>query len=156
MVRGTNIGTDWKTAPPRLVWRQRVGPAWSSVIVVADRLFTQEQRGEKEAVVCHDAGTGKTLWVHEDAGRFWESVSGAGPRATPTFADGRIFALGATGVLNCLEAGTGKRIWMRNIAEDAGAKPPRVGLFEFSACYRGASGGLCRRGRRQEPRSPTR
>src|SRR5262245_35844280 len=79
VVRGVTIDTDWKARPPRLLWRQRVGPAWSSVTVIADRLFTQEQRGEREAVVCYEAATGKELWAHEDTARFYESVSGAGP-----------------------------------------------------------------------------
>src|SRR5262249_29650411 len=89
VIRDVTIATDWDTTPPRLLWRQRVGPAWSSVIVVGGRLYTQEQRGEQEAVVCYDSQTGRELWAHRDAARFWETVSGAGPRATPTFADGR-------------------------------------------------------------------
>src|SRR5262249_47441597 len=103
-VHNVSVSTDWHTAPPRRVWKQRVGPAWSSVVVIGDRLFTQEQRGESEAVVCLDASTGGEIWTHEDAARFWDSVAGAGPRATPTFDGGRIFSLGATGIVNCLDA----------------------------------------------------
>src|SRR5262245_60749237 len=72
VIRGVTVATDWSATPPRQLWRQRVGPAWSSVIVVGNRLFTQEQRRDKEAVVCYDAETGKPLWVHEDTARFWE------------------------------------------------------------------------------------
>lgn len=122
------VPTNWSTAPPKLVWKQRVGPAWSSVIIVGDRLFTQEQRGEFEAVVCLDASTGREIWAHQDPARFWEGVAGAGPRATPTFDDERIYALGATGILNCLDAATGKRHWARNIADDAHAKVPQWGF----------------------------
>ena len=128
VIRGLAIGTDWNATPPRLAWRQRVGPAWSSVIVIDGRLFTQEQRGEQEAVVCYDALTGRCLWTHGYAARFWESVSGAGPRATPTFHDGRIYALGGTGILNCLDAATGKPYWTHNIAADAGAPIPQWGF----------------------------
>ncbi len=128
VVRGVTVATDWNTHPPRLLWRHRVGPAWSSVIVVGDRLFTQEQRGDRETVVCYEAPTGKEIWIHEDAARFEEGVSGAGPRATPTFADGCIFSLGATGILNCLDAATGKRHWSRDIRADAGATVPMWGL----------------------------
>lgn len=128
VIQGVTIATDWDKSPPRLLWSQRVGPAWSSVAVVGDRLYTQEQRGPQEAVVCYDAQTGRERWVHEDAARFFESVSGAGPRATPTFSDGRIFALGATGILNCLNAATGERYWSRDIAADAGAQPPQWGF----------------------------
>jgi hypothetical protein len=128
VARGVTIASDWKASHPRLLWRQRVGPSWSSVCVIGSRLFTQEQRGEQEAVVCYDAATGKELWIHEDPARFWEPVSGAGPRATPTFADGRLYTLGATGILNCLDAASGRPRWSRNVAADAGAKLPMWGL----------------------------
>jgi outer membrane protein assembly factor BamB len=127
-VHGLRIATDWKTDPPRCLWRQRVGPGWSSFAVVGERLFTQEQRGPREAVVCLDAATGREVWSHEDNARFWDSQSGAGPRATPTFAGGRIVALGATGILNCLDAATGERKWSRDIAADSGASRPNWGF----------------------------
>jgi outer membrane protein assembly factor BamB len=128
VLHGTAIGTDWRAAPPRLVWRQRVGPAWSSVIVINGRLFTQEQRGDKETVVAYDAATGKQLWVHEDSARFWEQVSGAGPRATPTFDAGRLYTVGGTGILNCLDAATGRSFWSRDLKADAGAEVPMWGF----------------------------
>jgi outer membrane protein assembly factor BamB len=127
-VHGVRIATDWDSAPPRQVWRQRVGPAWSSVAVVGDRLFTQEQRGDSEAVVCLDAATGREVWAHQDASRFWDAQSDTGPRATPTFADGRVYALGGRGLLNCLDAATGERKWSRDITADAGAKVPIWGF----------------------------
>jgi outer membrane protein assembly factor BamB len=128
VIRGATIATDWDAAPPKPVWRHRVGPGWSSVTVVDGRLFTQEQHGDREAVVCYDAATGKELWSHEDAARFWESVAGAGPRATPTFADGRLYTFGATGILNCLDPATGTADWTRDVATEVGAKPPMWGF----------------------------
>jgi outer membrane protein assembly factor BamB len=131
VVRGARIATDWGAAPPsRPLWKRRIGPAWSSVAVVGERLFTQEQRGTVEAVVCLDARTGREIWSHQDAGRFEDGQAGPGPRATPTFHGGRVYALGATGTLNCLDAATGARKWSRNIAADAGAKAP---LWGFSS-----------------------
>jgi hypothetical protein len=128
VVGSGRIRTDWDANAPPLVWRHRVGPGWSSLAVVGDRLFTQEQHGEQEAVVCYDAGTGRVVWAHEDRVRFWETVAGAGPRATPTFAAGRLFTLGATGILNCLDAATGKCAWSRDVAADARTPPPRWGF----------------------------
>lgn len=128
VVTGTSIATNWNEQPPKLLWKERVGPAWSAVTVIGDLLFTQEQRGEREAVVCYNASTGKEVWVHEDDGRFYEAVSGAGPRATPTFADGKIYTLGSTGILNCLDASTGKKQWSHNLVIDANAVVPMWGL----------------------------
>lgn len=127
VVPATTISTDWSAKPPKRVWKQRVGPSWSALIIVGDRLYTQEQRGEQETVVCYEAATGREVWVHEDATRFYEAVSGPGPRATPTFADGRIYTLGATGVLNCLDAMTGRPLWKHDLRVDAQAVPPLWG-----------------------------
>jgi outer membrane protein assembly factor BamB len=126
--RGVRVATDWDTTPPRLIWRRQIGPAWSSVAVIGDRLFTQEQVGPLEAVVCLDAATGRTVWSHQDAARHQDGQAGAGPRATPSFANDRLFALGATGILNCLDAVSGERLWFRDIAADAGAKVPIWGF----------------------------
>jgi outer membrane protein assembly factor BamB len=122
VVRGVRIGTDWNANPPKLLWRDRVGPAWSSMIVVGNRLYTQEQRGQSEAVVCRDAGTGGELWAHEDAIRFYEDLSGAGPRATPTYANGRVYTVSATGTVNCLDAATGEKKWSRDAGNAEGRK----------------------------------
>lgn len=125
---GVSIEADWTAAPPKLVWKHAVGPAWSSVAVVGNRLFTQEQRGEMEAVVCLDAATGREIWAHEDAARFAEPVAGAGPRATPTFDAGRLYTFGAKGQLNCLDAGTGKVYWSRDVAADSKVEVPMWGF----------------------------
>lgn len=127
VVTGVSIADDWLTAPPKLVWKQRVGPGWSSLIVVDGFLFTQEQRGEDEAIVCHDAATGKEVWTHLSATRFNDAVSGPGPRATPTFHAGRIHALGANGLLTCVSADTGVLVWTKSIRTEAGANTPQWG-----------------------------
>jgi len=132
IVRGTHISTDWST-PPKALWRQFAGPAWSSMIVIGERLYTQEQRGETEVVVCLDASTGHELWVHSDKIRHQDGESGAGPRGTPAFApaargSGRIVALGGAGTLNCLDAATGAVIWSKDLKTDAGGGKPAWGF----------------------------
>lgn len=127
-VRGLSIGIDWDRSPPRQLWRQRIGPAWSSMVIVGGRLYTQEQVGEKEVVVCLDAQSGKRLWSHEDAARFSDGQGGPGPRATPEFAAGDLYTQGGTGILNCLNAASGRLKWSRDIAKDAAAPLPMWGF----------------------------
>src|SRR5262249_19075967 len=119
------------------VWRHRVGPGWSSFAVVGNRLYTQEQRGQDEAVVCYDADTGNELWVHRDAARFSEVVAGPGPRATPTFHQGQLYAQGAAGRLKCLDAATGRVLWSRAVIADSGAKLPQWGFAASPLVVRG-------------------
>jgi len=127
-VHGVRIATNWNDSPPKELWRRPIGPAWSSVLIVDNRLFTQEQRGELETVVCLDPATGQEIWNHGDQARFSDGQAGAGPRATPVFADGKIYSLGASGVLDCLDAATGKLHWTRNIVTDSGAPLPMWGF----------------------------
>lgn len=122
------IDADWEKNPPEQVWRHRVGPGWSSFAVVGDRLFTQEQLDKDELIVCYDANTGAQIWVHKDDARFTESIAGPGPRATPTFHEGKLYVMGATGLLNCLDAATGRLIWSRDIVKDSGASLPTWGF----------------------------
>jgi outer membrane protein assembly factor BamB len=132
VVKSVRIETDWEANPPKELWRRKAGPSWSGLIVVAGHVVTQEQRGEAEVVVCHDAATGDEVWVHEDKVRFEESMSGEGPRSTPTFADGRIYTLGGNGTLNCLDAATGDVVWAHDIVADAGLKPSDVPQWGYS------------------------
>jgi outer membrane protein assembly factor BamB len=119
---GVRIASDWKNHPPREIWRHRIGPGWGSFAVAGNHLFTQEQRGPSEAVVCYDADAGNEIWEHRDQARFEESAGGPGPRGTPTVHAGKLYTMGATGRLNCLDAQTGKVFWTRDVAADSGAK----------------------------------
>ena len=127
-VRGVRINADWSAAPPVEMWRRPIGPGWSSFSVRGDLLYTQEQRGEDEIVACYRVSTGEPVWKHRDAVRFWESNGGAGPRATPTINNDRIYAFGATGILNALDAATGRAVWSRNVASDTGRPVPMWGF----------------------------
>ena len=126
---------DWTAQPPRELWRHPVGDAWSSFAVVGPRLWTQEQRGAQECVVCYDTETGEELWRHEDTARYETPQGAIGPRATPAITEDAVFSLGATGILNALDPITGNLLWQHNVCTDAGAEMVEWGMSGSPLVY---------------------
>ena len=122
------ILTTWPAGGLKPLWKQPVGGGYASFVVAHGRAFTIEQRRSKEVVAAYDVATGRELWTHSWDGLFQEIMGGDGPRATPTWFDGRVYALGAQGELQCLEDDTGRMLWRKNILEDTGAENLQWGM----------------------------
>jgi outer membrane protein assembly factor BamB len=121
---GPPILTQWPKDGLPLLWRQPIGGGYASFIVAEGRAYTMEQRRDFELVSAYDESTGRELWTNAWADKFEEPISGEGPRATPTYDAGRIYALGGLGELRCLDASSGRLIWGRSvIAENHGEVP---------------------------------
>jgi outer membrane protein assembly factor BamB len=127
-VTGMHIKTDWTASPPVKMWQRAVGPGWSSFAVQGNLIYTQEQRGPNEVVSCYELKTGKPVWTHRDAARFYESNGGPGPRGTPALSNGRVYTLGGTGIVNALDAANGAVIWSRKGATETAMKTPDWGF----------------------------
>ncbi|MEK6285944.1 MAG: PQQ-binding-like beta-propeller repeat protein [Acidobacteriota bacterium] len=115
------IQTAWPAEGLRLLWKQPIGGGYASFVVAEGVAFTIEQRRRQEIVAAYDVETGRELWTHGSDAEFKESMGGDGPRATPTWEAGRLYALGAEGDLRCFDAKTGKLNWSKNILKDNGA-----------------------------------
>lgn len=124
---GPLLATNWTTQPPRLLWRRPIGAAWSGFAIVGTRALTQEQQGPDELVTAYDLETGRPLWAHTNLARYDTTIAGEGPRATPTVVSNRVYTLGATGILDCLDLETGRRIWTRSLTQDGGRGVPEWG-----------------------------
>jgi outer membrane protein assembly factor BamB len=125
---GPLISTDWNTNQPQLVWKNAIGPGWSSFAVAGRMIVTQEQRGAFETVVSYAADSGLEIWTRQVESRFDDPMGGPGPRATPTFADGGLYVMGATGFLLRLDPLTGDVVWQQDLRQIADRKPPMWGF----------------------------
>lgn len=106
--------TKWPANGLTPIWKQPIGLGYASFVVADGRAYTIEQRRNQEVVAAYDVANGRELWKQGWNAQF-NNDTGDGPRATPTWDDGRIYALGATGELRCLDAKTGAVAWGRNI-----------------------------------------
>lgn len=112
------VRTSWPAQGLTALWKQPVGGGYASFVEANGRLFTIEQRGAEEVAAAYDAATGVELWTSRWRALFRESMGGDGPRATPTWAAGFVYVLGAEGELRCLEDATGRLVWRKNILDD--------------------------------------
>ncbi len=120
-VPGPQLARDWSKHPPREIWRRPIGAGWSSYAIRGNYAVTQEQRGANELIVCYELATGKPVWYHADEVRYEEILAGVGPRSTPTIDGGKVYAMGATGLLNCLDGATGRKLWSHDVPKESGA-----------------------------------
>ena len=116
------IRTTWPAEGLPLLWKQPIGGGYASFVVAEGMAFTIEQRRRQEIVAAYDMETGRELWTHGSDAEFKEPMGGDGPRATPTWEAGRLWALGAEGDLRCFDAKTGTLNWSKNILKDNGAE----------------------------------
>jgi outer membrane protein assembly factor BamB len=128
VLRGPRLATNWVAQRPPELWRQPVGAAWSGFAVSGAVALTQEQRGEEECVVAYDLRTGQALWSHGDRVRYFTTLAGEGPRATPTVTGSKVLAQGATGLLNCLDLATGRVLWSKDILKENQSHVPSWGF----------------------------
>ncbi|HXG72396.1 MAG TPA: PQQ-binding-like beta-propeller repeat protein, partial [Gemmatimonadaceae bacterium] len=120
--------TSWPGGGPKPLWKQPVGGGYASFVVAGGRAFTIEQRGADEVATAYDVGTGREVWANTWTAAFKEIMGGDGPRATPTWHDGRVFALGGAGELRAIDAASGRTVWRTNILTDAGASNLQWGM----------------------------
>jgi outer membrane protein assembly factor BamB len=122
----------WKEGEsPTVLWREAVGQGFSSPVVAGGRVFVHAavKGKEEEQLTAFDAVSGSQLWQDTYPRPAYKSVLGNGPRATPTVAGKRIYAIGINGVLTCYEVEKGKRLWQVDLYRQFKADLPN-----YAAC----------------------
>ena len=96
-------------------WKVDVGLGYASPVLVGGRVYLFSRQGDNEVLQALNADTGAKLWDTKYPASFTMNPAAArhekGPKATPTFAGGKLFTLGMTGIVTATDAATGKRLW---------------------------------------------
>jgi RNA polymerase sigma factor (sigma-70 family) len=119
VVHGAAVPAKWPKALKE-EWKVPVGKGVASPVVVGGSVYLLTRpKGDDEVVLCLDLQSGKENWRSEPYPAPYKVGPGEGtaddrPRSTPAVADGRVFTLGMTGVLLCLDAKSGKLLWRKD------------------------------------------
>ena len=137
VVGGQNAGADWpqwrgpnrdgtltaftepRAWPEQLTqkWKIEVGTGYATPIIVGNRVYAFSRQQDNEVLRAIDVDTGKVVWETSYPAPFKmnpaTSRHGPGPKSTPTYANGRLFTLGISGIVTAFDAATGKQLWQK-------------------------------------------
>jgi len=106
--------------PERLTmkWKREVGLGYAAPITVGNRVFLFTRQDPNEVLRALDADTGTVIWETSYPAPFKPNPAatrrhGTGPKSTPTFANGKLYTLGMSGIVTAFDAATGKQIWQK-------------------------------------------
>ncbi len=111
------LATSWPESGPEKLWSRALGEGYSAILFEGGRLYTMYREDNKEAVVCLDAESGKTVWEHryEHAPSKTVRSYGNGPRSTPLIAGDLLFTIGVAGKMHALNKSDGKVLWSHDL-----------------------------------------
>jgi outer membrane protein assembly factor BamB len=116
----TGLLQQWPAGGPTLVWKATgLGAGHGGVSVAAGRVFTTGDKSESALALALDEAHGEVIW------RTPIGKSGGGPpgpRTTPTVDGSRVYVLGQSGDLVCLQAANGQVVWRKNLKQDFGGQ----------------------------------
>lgn len=132
---------QWPKTGLKRAWTMGMGGGYCGITVADGRVFTMDleapvapkksadEADAVERVLCLSAGDGKLLWFRKQPVHYG-GLGGYnnGPRAAPTFHDGKVYTLGAVGHFHCFDAASGDVLWKHDMVKDFKARIPEWGF----------------------------
>ena len=123
----TDLADAWPSEGPPVLWARSCGRGYSGITVVGGRMYTQTQSLTGQYVECLDADTGELVWRYRYGWPYEPGGMYPGPRATPTWHQGRIYFAAPDGLVGCLRAVDGKPLWQTNVNDRFGGRGTEFG-----------------------------
>jgi len=120
----------WPNALTR-VWKVPVGEGHASPIATAESAFVFTREGDNEVIRRLRLATGEPVWRASYPAPYEMNAAtrahGKGPKSTPTLAEGRLYTLGISGILSCLNAASGEEVWRHDFSREFAKSSPLYG-----------------------------
>lgn len=98
-------------------WKVKVGSGYGTPIVAEGKILVHSRQGDKEIVRALETVSGKSLWHKAYPVAFKMGGGGErhgkGPKANPSYSDGRLFTTSISGMLSAWDADSGKLLWRK-------------------------------------------
>ncbi len=131
-VEDAGLADQWPDDGPKKLWSRELGEGYAAISSDGTSLFTmysiraKDDKGKfsrdgQEVLVALDPKTGKQTWAFAYDAPWPEDLDmpfGPGPNATPVIVGDRIFSIGCTAKLHCLDKNTGKLIWAKDLGTE--------------------------------------
>ncbi len=127
--RADGLAAEWPEDGPNCLWRRELGDGFSTIVTDGRTLYTMYRKDDaREAVVALDAETGQTRWefvydapyIEVDEKNKQTTEFGTGPNATPLLIGNRLYTVGFTSRMHCLDTAGGRVIWSHDLYHDFG------------------------------------
>ena len=122
----------------QVAWSTPLRAGYSGPAVADGRVFITDWAEDPdsrtldgtERALALDEQTGEVLWTHEwqTSYRMLSVAYAVGPRATPTVDGDRVYVVGGTGRLFCLDVATGRVLWEKDYVAEYGTSVPTWGI----------------------------
>lgn len=113
----TGLADSWPKEGPPVLWRREIGRGYSGCIAVEGRVYTQAQTRYQQLLLCLDGETGREIWQYVYGWPYEAGGMYPGPRATPTWHQGRVYFAAPEGLVGCVDARNGRLLWSVNVLE---------------------------------------
>ena len=122
----------------KVAWSTPLRAGYSGPAVADGRVFITDWAEDPdsrtldgtERALALDEQTGEVLWTREwrTSYRMLSVAYAVGPRATPTVDGDRVYVVGGTGRLFCLDVATGRVLWEKDYVAEYGTSVPTWGI----------------------------
>jgi outer membrane protein assembly factor BamB len=141
------LASSWPASGPKKLWSRELGDGYSGIVVDGGTLYTMYRplgvmslyTKQEEVVIAIENTTGKTYWEHRFEAPFLKSMemeNGPDPHSTPLLTADRVFAVGVTGKLYCLDKKTGTVAWFHDLYQEYKATPRNRGYSCSPIAYK--------------------